>query len=88
LLENLFSNKGVRSSRLLSGATRRTTSGCSTRAPVVSVSEASETTTELKDKWTYDLTLRYFRFYLIEAKKLEKPQYPLVLLPVFCYVFD
>jgi len=42
--ENLFSDSFIRSSRLLPGALRRVTSGCSTRASVASVSEASEAT--------------------------------------------
>jgi len=35
IFENLFSWMAVRFSRLLSGAERQMTSGCSTRAPVI-----------------------------------------------------
>ena len=42
------------------------------------------TTAKLKDKWVKRLDTSMF-FYLIETLKYEKSQYPLVLLPVFCY---
>jgi len=48
--ENLFSDGVVRSSRLLSGAVRQMTSGCSTRAPVVR-SRSERTTFVVSDNF-------------------------------------
>ena len=51
----LVSDGVARSSRLLPGALHRGTSGCSTRAPVASVSEAFEATVDLKNKLPFQV---------------------------------